>query len=109
MISSSTEGAVLRLKGDMACMNTAMRDPTLFRVIDKPHPIHGNKFRLWPTYDFAGAVEDSISGVTHPFRTKEYELRDECYFRILDLLKLRKPYLHGICASFNRWHACIKT
>lgn len=93
MISSSTEGTVLRLKGDMTCENTAMRDPTLFRVIDKPHPIHGSKFRLWPTYDFAGAVEDSISGVTHPFRTKEYELRDECYFRLLDLLKLRKPHL----------------
>jgi glutamyl-tRNA synthetase len=93
MISSSIEGTVLRLKGDMACDNTAMRDPTLFRVTDKPHPIHGSKFRLWPTYDFAGAVEDSISGVTHPFRTKEYELRDECYFRLLDLLKLRKPHL----------------
>jgi len=93
MISSSTEDKVLRLKGDMTCYNTAMRDPTLFRIIDKPHPIHGSKFRLWPTYDFAGAVEDSISGVTHPFRTKEYELRDECYFRLLDLLKLRKPHL----------------
>ena len=93
MISSSTEGTILRLKGDMTCDNTAMRDPTLFRVIDKPHPIHGSKFRLWPTYDFAGAVEDSIGGVTHPFRTKEYELRDECYFKLLDLLKLRKPHL----------------
>jgi glutamyl-tRNA synthetase len=93
MISSSTEDTVLRLKGDMTCDNTAMRDPTLFRIIDKPHPIHDSKFRLWPTYDFAGAVEDSISGVTHPFRTKEYELRDECYFRLLDLLKLRKPHL----------------
>ena len=93
MISSSTEDTVLRLKGDMTSDNTAMRDPTLFRIIDKPHPIHGSKFRLWPTYDFAGAVEDSISGVTHPFRTKEYELRDECYFRLLDLLKLRKPHL----------------
>lgn len=48
---------------------------------------------MWPTYDFAGAIEDSISGVTHPFRTKEYELRDEVYFHILSLLKLRKPHL----------------
>jgi glutamyl-tRNA synthetase len=93
MISSSAEGAILRLRGDMACANTAMRDPTLFRIIGKPHPIHGNKYRVWPTYDFAGAVEDSISGVTHPFRTKEYELRDECYFRILEMLNLRKPHL----------------
>jgi len=93
MLSSSLDDVILRLRGDMCCSNTAMRDPTLFRVIEKPHPLHGDKYRVWPTYDFAGAVEDSISGVTHPFRTKEYELRDECYFRLLDLLKLRKPHL----------------
>jgi glutamyl-tRNA synthetase len=93
MINSSIEGKILRLRGDMTCANTAMRDPSLFRIIDKPHPLHGNKYRVWPTYDFAGAVEDSLSGVTHPFRTKEYELRDECYFKLLDLLDLRKPTL----------------
>ncbi len=91
---SMEEGsAVLRLKGNMKSENTAMRDPTLFRIINEPHPIHGRKYRVWPTYDFTGAVEDSLSGVTHPFRTKEYELRDEVYFRILDLLDLRKPHL----------------
>jgi len=93
MLTSSAEGAILRLRGDMTCDNTAMRDPTLFRVIDKPHPLHGKKYRVWPTYDFAGAIEDSLSGVTHPFRTKEYELRDECYFELLNRLKLRKPHL----------------
>jgi len=93
ILDSSVDGCILRLKGEMTCDNTAMRDPTLFRVIEKPHPLHGDKYRVWPTYDFAGAVEDSISGVTHPFRTKEYELRDECYYHLLDLLKLRKPHL----------------
>jgi len=93
LLSSSNKDMILRLKGNMTSKNTAMRDPTLFRIIDKPHPLQGDKYWVWPTYDFAGAVEDSISGVTHPFRTKEYELRDECYFYILDLLKLRKPYL----------------
>ena len=77
----------------MKSANTAMRDPTLFRVIDKKHPLQGDNYRVWPTYDFAGAVEDSISGVTHPFRTKEYELRDPVYFHILSLLNLRKPHL----------------
>jgi glutamyl-tRNA synthetase len=93
MISSSVDGAILRMMGDMICDNTAMRDPTLFRIIEKEHPLQGDKYRVWPTYDFTGAVEDSISGVTHPFRTKEYELRDECYFKLLDLLGIRKPYL----------------
>ncbi len=93
MLSGELDDAILRLTGDMACDNTAMRDPTLFRIIEKTHPLQGDKYRVWPTYDFAGAVEDSLSGVTHPFRTKEYELRDECYFRLLDLLNLRKPHL----------------
>jgi glutamyl-tRNA synthetase len=77
----------------MKSVNTAMRDPTLFRIIDKSHPLHSDKYHVWPTYDFAGAIEDSLSGVTHPFRTKEYELRDECYFYLLEKLKLRKPNL----------------
>ena len=94
MISSDeSHGAILRLKADMNSVNTAMRDPTLFRVIDKEHPLQGKKFRVWPTYDFAGAIEDSLSGVTHPFRTKEYELRDPVYYHILDVLNLRKPHL----------------
>ncbi|MDD5502776.1 MAG: glutamate--tRNA ligase family protein, partial [Candidatus Thermoplasmatota archaeon] len=85
--------SILRLKGDMKSQNTAMRDPTMFRVIEKEHPIQGKKYRFWPTYDFAGSIMDSISGVTHAFRTKEYELRDEVYFHVLDKLKLRKPTL----------------
>lgn len=91
---SMKEGeGVLRLKGNMKSKNTAMRDPVLFRIIEHPHPIHGTRFRIWPTYDFYGAVEDSLSGVTHPFRSKEYELRDEVYFYLLDCLGLRKPNL----------------
>ncbi len=91
--SGETNAGILRLKGNMSSVNTAMRDPTLFRIIESPHPLQGDKYRMWPTYDFAGAVEDSISGVTHPFRTKEYELRDEVYFHILSLLDLRCPHL----------------
>ncbi len=93
LASPENKGVILRLRGDLGSDNTAMRDPTLFRVIDTPHPRTGTKYHMWPTYDFAGAVEDSLSGVTHPFRTKEYELRDPVYFRILSLLKLRPPHL----------------
>jgi glutamyl-tRNA synthetase len=92
-MQSTLNNVALKLKGDMKSANSAMRDPTLFRIIEKDHPIQKDKYRVWPTYDFAGAVEDSLSGVTHPFRTKEYELRDEVYFKLLDLLNLRKPHL----------------
>jgi glutamyl-tRNA synthetase len=93
LLSSYNEKGVVRLKADMKSLNTAMRDPTLFRVISTPHPLQHDRFHVWPTYDFSGAVEDSISGVTHPFRTKEYELRDEVYFFLLEKLGLRKPHL----------------
>ncbi len=85
--------AIVRFKGDMGDQNTAMRDPTLFRIIDFDHPRLANRVRVWPTYDFAAPIEDSIDGVTHALRTKEYELRNALYFAILDRLGLRKPYL----------------
>ena len=86
--------AILRYRGDMTSLNTAMRDPTLFRVIKGGHHAKvGSKYSLWPTYDFAAPIEDSLDGVTHAFRTKEYELRNELYFSILDNLSLRKPRL----------------
>ncbi len=83
--------AIVRYRGNMQSENTVMRDPTLLRIIDEPHPIHKDKYRVWPNYDFAVAIEDSIDGVTHAFRTKEYELRNELYYEILDKLKMRKP------------------
>lgn len=83
--------AILRFKGDMASLNTVMRDPTLFRIIVGNHPLVGDKYLVWPTYDFAAPIEDSLDGVTHAFRTKEYELRNELYYEILSILELRKP------------------
>jgi glutamyl-tRNA synthetase len=83
--------AIIRFKGDMSDQNTAMRDPTLFRIIDGSHPKLANKVRIWPTYDFAAPIEDSLDGVTHAMRTKEYELRNELYFAILRRLGLREP------------------
>ncbi|SMH72434.1 glutamate--tRNA ligase [Candidatus Nitrosotalea okcheonensis] len=83
--------AIVRFRGDMSSENTVMRDPTLLRIIDEPHPIHRDKYRVWPNYDFAVAIEDSIDGITHAFRTKEYELRTELYYALLDKLNMRKP------------------
>ncbi len=83
--------AVLRFKGDLESKNTTMRDPTLFRIIEHEHPKQGLKYRVWPTYDFAAPIEDSLDGVTHAMRSKEYELRNELYYAILDRLSLRKP------------------
>ncbi len=90
--------AIIRFLGNMQDKNTVMRDPTLFRIIEVPHPILGDKVKLWPTYDFAAPVEDSLDGVSHALRTKEYELRNTLYLEILDRLELRKP----IVVEFSR-------
>ena len=84
--------AILRFRGDMKADNAVMRDPVLFRIIDGKHYTLGKKYRIWPSYDFAVAIEDSIDGVTHAFRSKEFELRKELIDAILDALNMRKPY-----------------
>jgi glutamyl-tRNA synthetase len=92
MFSKFKQGeAIVRFRGDMESDNTVMRDPVMFRIIETKHPLLADRYRVWPSYDFAVAIEDSIDGVTHAFRTKEYELRNELYYTILDLLKMRKP------------------
>jgi glutamyl-tRNA synthetase len=92
MFSKYKQGeAIVRFRGDMKSENTVMRDPVMFRIIETKHPLLSDKYRVWPSYDFAVAIEDSIDGITHAFRTKEYELRNELYYAILDALKMRKP------------------
>ena len=83
--------AILRFRGDMKADNAVMRDPVLFRIIDESHYKLGKKYRIWPSYDFAVAIEDSIDGITHAFRSKEFELRKELTDAILDALNMRKP------------------
>lgn len=94
MFSKYKQGeAIVRFRGNMESENTVMRDPVMLRIIDTKHPLLSDKYRVWPSYDFAVAIEDSLDGITHAFRTKEYELRNELYYSILDALKMRKPQI----------------
>ncbi len=86
--------AVMRFRGDMKADNAVMRDPVLFRIISTPHYRQGAKYRVWPSYDMAVAVEDSVHGITHAFRSKEFETRAELIGEILDALGMRKPEQH---------------
>ncbi|HIH42893.1 TPA: glutamate--tRNA ligase [Candidatus Woesearchaeota archaeon] len=63
---------VLRLKGDMEALNHVMRDPVLFRMSREKHYSLGEKYFVWPMYDFENAVEDSISETTHILRSNEF-------------------------------------
>ncbi len=85
--------AHLRLKTDMKHPNVTLRDPGIFRIIEAPHPIHGDRFRVYPVYDFSVSVMDSLSGVTHAFRSKEFEPHVDVQLEILRKLKLRKYHM----------------
>ncbi|MCS6769451.1 MAG: glutamate--tRNA ligase family protein, partial [Candidatus Caldarchaeum sp.] len=94
------EGEVsFRLKGQLSSPNTAMRDPVLFRIVDHPHPLTGRDYRLWPTYDFAAAVQDALCGVTHVLRSSEFAFRDELQNHIRNLLGLPNP----VYVEFSRF------
>jgi len=85
---------ILRLKGYMQHENTAMRDPTLLRVILHSHPRQGKKYRLWPTYDLENAIMDGMEGVTHRLRTKEFELRNELQNHLQTVLGFNKTKIY---------------
>jgi len=94
MLKSTKPGdAILRLKADMNSKNTVMRDPTLFRIVEASHPIQKKKYRVWPLYDFANAIEDTICGITHVLRSNEFKQRDELQNYIRSLLGLKNPVI----------------
>jgi glutamyl-tRNA synthetase len=69
--------AVIRLKTDLNHPDPAIRDWVMMRIIDVekyPHPVVGDRYRLWPTYNFAAAIDDHFMGITHILRGKEHAL-----------------------------------
>ncbi|MYI89311.1 MAG: glutamine--tRNA ligase/YqeY domain fusion protein [Gammaproteobacteria bacterium] len=64
---------VLRAKIDMSSGNINMRDPVLYRIKHESHPIAGDKWCIYPLYDFAHSLSDAIEGVTHSLCTMEFE------------------------------------
>ncbi|MBS0013396.1 MAG: glutamine--tRNA ligase/YqeY domain fusion protein [Desulfobacterales bacterium] len=82
---------VLRAKIDMTASNIIMRDPTLYRIRHKSHHRSGDQWCIYPMYDFAHCLSDSIEGITHSICTLEFENNRELYDWILDRLNVYHP------------------
>ncbi|KAL8998910.1 MAG: hypothetical protein Q9169_002129 [Polycauliona sp. 2 TL-2023] len=81
----------IRAKMSIDNPNKAMRDPVIYRCNPQPHHRTGETWKVYPTYDFACPIVDSIEGITHALRTIEYRDRNPQYYWMLDALNLRKP------------------
>ena len=83
--------AVLRAKIDMSSGNINMRDPVMYRILDAAHPRTGDKWKIYPMYDFAHGQSDSIEGITHSICTLEYEDHRPLYDWYLDNIEIFHP------------------
>jgi glutaminyl-tRNA synthetase len=64
---------VLRAKIDMAAPNINLRDPVMYRILHAAHPMTGEAWRIYPSYDYAHGQSDAIEGITHSICTLEFE------------------------------------
>ncbi len=77
---------VLRAKIDMASPNMNMRDPTLYRIKNSHHPKTGDKWCIYPMYDFTHCISDALENITHSLCTLEFEDHRPLYDWFLDQL-----------------------
>ena len=82
---------VLRAKIDMASPNMNMRDPVMYRILHASHPHTGDQWCIYPMYDWAHGIEDSIEGVTHSCCSLEFEDHRPLYDWFLDALGIYHP------------------
>ncbi len=84
---------VLRAKIDMASGNINLRDPVLYRILHATHPRTGDKWSIYPSYDYAHGQSDAIEGITHSICTLEFEDHRPLYDWLLEKLPVpSKPH-----------------
>ncbi len=81
----------LRAKIDMSHPNLNMRDPVMYRILHTKHHKTGNSWAIYPTYDWAHCLEDSIEGITHSLCTLEFADHRILYEWFLDQLNIYRP------------------
>jgi len=86
--------AVLRVKIDMHSDNYNMRDFIAYRIKYTAHPHQGDKWCIYPTYDFSHCIVDSLENITHSLCTLEFENRRDSYYWLLAALNLYRPHVY---------------
>ena len=81
----------LRAKIDMASPNLVMRDPVMYRILYATHHNTGDKWCIYPMYDFTHCISDSIEGITHSLCSLEFEINRPLYDWFLDQLDIYHP------------------
>ena len=81
----------LRVKIDMHSPNLNMRDPVIYRILHQEHPETGDKWKIYPSYDFAHGQSDSLEGITHSLCTLEFEHHRPLYDWFCQNLQIHHP------------------
>ncbi|HVZ94324.1 MAG TPA: glutamate--tRNA ligase family protein, partial [Phycisphaerales bacterium] len=81
----------LRAKIDMASPNLNLRDPVLYRIVHETHHNTGDKWSIYPMYDWAHGFEDSLEGITHSICTLEFENHRPLYDWFIDAVNEGRP------------------
>ncbi len=111
--------AVIRVKTDLSHPDPSVRDWVAARIIDTtktPHPIVGEKYILWPTYNLAAAVDDHVMGITHILRAKEHisntikqsYLYNHMGWKYPETIHFGRLSLEGVILSKSKMRALVK-
>lgn len=84
--SEQGQGYIVRAKISFNNKNKCLRDPAIYRLVDKSHPRTGDKYKVYPTYDFACPIVDTLDGVSHTMRSVEFNDRKDQYLWFLKKL-----------------------
>lgn len=86
--------AVLRVKIDMQSNNPNMRDFIAYRIKYSAHPQTGDKWCIYPSYDYSHCIVDSLEFITHSLCSLEFEIRRDSYYWLLQALDIYRPHVY---------------
>ncbi len=97
----------LRAKIDMASSNINMRDPAIYRIVHTDHHRQGNKWCIYPLYDYAHPIQDALEGITHSLCSIEFENHRPLYEWVVDNIGFEKKPKQREFARLNVTHTVM--